>query len=73
MESMSAPYTSFFAMHVRRPSRPAKAYSSVVSFLQRTYWSVAETLLHELDIQPDQFGKKQDTRTYRQQLKYYSA
>ena len=61
--------TVFFClMNLRRSTRPATAYASVVNFLQRTYWSIAETLPHELDIQPDEYGKTQDTLSYRQQL-----
>ena len=56
------------SQHLRKTSLPAKAFASASSFLERTYWSVAETLPHDLEIQPDEYGKTLDTRSQRQAL-----
>ena len=48
--------------YLRTSGAPAKASASVANFFERTYWSIAETLPHDLSLAPDEFGYSRSRR-----------
>lgn len=48
--------------NLRTSGAPAKASASVANFFERTYWSIAETLPHDLNLAPDEQGYSRSRR-----------